>query len=130
MKEHIKYTYEAIDGTMFDNEDKCQEYEDALIAKDATIRMYNAKLELLPNNCPGFDEAVYLNIQTEKDIEFIEHLCKVEGIWSPWKEQTRGGRIVSPERKPGVYRYDNNIELWINMGEELAEMQIVFEKIC
>jgi hypothetical protein len=130
MKEHIKYTYEAIDGTMFDDEEKCQAYEDALIAKDVTIRMYNAKLELLPNDCSGFDEAVYLNIQTEKDIEFIEHLCEIECVWSPWKEQTCRGKVITPKRKPGVHRYDNRTELWVNMTEELAEMQKVFEKIC
>ena len=130
MKEHVKYTYEAIDGTMFDDEDKCQEYEDALIAKDITIRMYNAEFELLPNHCVGFDEAMYLNIQTEKDIEFIEHLCEVEGIWSPWEKRICGGRVITPKRKPGVYRWDGDKDIWVNMGEELAEMQKIFEKIC
>ena len=130
MKEHIKYTYEAIDGTMFDDEDKCQEYEDALIAKDVTIRMYNAKFELVSNDCIGFDKAAYLNIQSEKDIEFIEHLCEIEGIWSPWKEQTCRGKIITPKRKTGVYRWDDHRDVWVNMAEELAEMQKIFEKIC
>lgn len=130
MKEHVKYTYEAIDGTMFDNADKCQEYEDALIAKDVTVRMYNAKFELLPNHCAGYAEAVYLNIQTEKDIQFIEHLCEIEGVWSPWKEQTSWGKVISPKRKTGVYRWDDRQDIWVNMAEEIAEMQKIFEKIC
>ena len=130
MKEHIKYSYEAIDGTMFDDEDECQAYEDALIAKNITVHMYNAEFELLPNNCIGFDQAVYLNIQTENAIEFIEHLCEREGIWSPWKEQTCRGKVISPERKTGVYRWDDCQDIWVNMAEELAEMQKIFEKIC
>lgn len=116
MKE-VKY-YVAEDGTKFDDEDECLEYESKTaerIFKD-TAFLFDEKGRQLPLSGNAFDVAIYIKATTDAAARFM---AEKFGDWTtPWNQM---GII-----KPGCWAYVN--DGWVSI-EEIEEIHKILYEI-
>ena len=128
MKEIITYTYEAFDGTIFEDEDECREYEIKEKVKTASFTMLDFKWEVLDNNKEtSFEEAYALIVNKQEDIDFIKEIATEQGYTCPW---SRGWRRepAECEEKLGVYVYDEDNDRWVNFDDKFAMIRDIYTK--
>lgn len=123
MKEIIHYTYEAFDGKSFVNAKECQEYEANLRSKNLGLKMLNDEFQELPLDEEGYENAYYLIINKQEDIEYIKHIAKEYGYSHPW------GRYSNREEKIGIYRYHYKNDNWENYDDIFAEIRETYTKL-
>lgn len=115
MKEVI--TYEAFDGTMFDNEDECYEYE--LLKQSegfsGQIHFFNYLKKPLSIAC-NTDDVWYAVVESTEAAEWWNHRCAEDGTPQPFKKRAY---------KSGFYWYDNHEDEWKCLQEEMEKLQIM-----
>jgi hypothetical protein len=128
MKEIITYTYEAFDGTIFEDEDECREYEMKEKVKTSSLTMLNYKWEALDNNkAISFEEAVALIVNKQEDIDFVKELAKEYGYTCPWSRSWSSSNSIC-EEKLGVYVYDEDNDRWVNFDDKFAMIRDIYTK--
>ena len=127
MKEIITYTYEAFDGTIFEDEDECREYEIKEKAKTVSLTMLDHKWNVLDNNKEeSFECAFAIIVNKQEDIDFIKEIAREQGYTSPWE---RGwGRKGDCEEKLGIYVYDEDNDRWVNFDDKFAEIKDIYNR--
>lgn len=127
MKEIITYTYEAFDGTLFEDEDECKEYEIKEKVKSTSLTMLDCEWKVLNNNREtSFEEAFALIVNKQEDIDFIKEIAEENGYTSPWSRSWR--EPPHCEEKLGVYVYDENNDRWVNFDEVFAEIRDIYTR--
>ena len=63
--------FKAIDGTIFNDEDECIDYERKLNAKGRQIRLYDSNLNPLEYCHCSLDDCFYIYVETEEDFDFV-----------------------------------------------------------
>jgi hypothetical protein len=127
MKEIVTYTYEAFDGTVFEDEDECREYEIKEKAKTLSLTMLDHKWNVLNNDKEtSYECAFALIVNKKEDIEFINELAREQGYSTPWS--MAWGRKGECEEKLGVYVYDENHDRWVNFDEKFAEIKDIYNR--
>lgn len=63
--------FKAIDGTIFNDEDECVEYERGLNVKNRKIMLYDSKLNLLDYCAHGLETCIYVYVETEEDFDVV-----------------------------------------------------------
>lgn len=127
MKEIITYTYEAFDGTIFEDEDECREYEIAEKVKTSSLTMLDFEWKVLDNKREtSFEEAYAIIVNKQEDIDFIKEIAKEQGYNSPWTSSWR--KPANCEEKLGVYVYDENTERWVNFDDKFAMIRDIYTK--
>lgn len=112
----MKTYYEAFDGTRFDDEDECMDYENGLKAKESggldgiicyadnkirTPRDWNSLLRYL-------DYSEYLYFKSEEALDLCLRACAYNGTYSTG--------LTSANT---LYKWNNENDCWIAVVEEL-----------
>ena len=128
MKEIVTYTYEAFDGTIFEDEDKCREYEIKEKTKTISLTMLDYKWSVLDNNKEeSFESAFALIVNKQEDIDFIKGIAKEQGYTCPWSKKWCSSKSEC-EEKVGIYVYDEDNDRWVNFDEKFAEIKDIYTK--
>lgn len=82
---HISY-FEAFDGKQFDDEQECYEYELEQKAEKLTgdVILWNHSHNILPLSTAGYEEAMYVQVNTEEGAQYLEELAASVGLATPW----------------------------------------------
>ena len=118
MKEII--TYEAFDGTIFDNEDECVEYERLKQSERfvGQIHFFGALKNPLDLNC-NQEDVYYAVVDTTEAAEWWNDICAKEGLEKPFKQRTY---------KPGFYWYTDYNDAWKCLQEEMEKLQLMADE--
>ena len=128
MKEIITYAYEAFDGTIFEDEDECREYELKEKVKTTSLTMLDYKWNVLDNNKEtSFEEAFAIIVNKQEDIDFIKEIAKEQGYTSPWTARWSSSNSTC-EEKLGVYVYDEDHDRWVNFDDKFAMIRDIYTK--
>lgn len=118
MKEIIRY--QADDGTIFDEEEDCVEYEDlcfALSLRGKVKFYYKNNLEMIKESLRARLECCcYFVVIDDSVIDSLSDKFDDYGTLNPWK-QTKN---TLPKEK-GVYWYNENEEMWEEYTSVLKE---------
>ena len=118
MKEIIKY--QADDGTIFDKEEDCIEYEDlyfALSLREKVRFYYIDNSEIIKESFRAMLEGCcYFVVIDSNVINSLSDKFNDYGILNPW-EQTKN---ILPKEK-GVYWYNENERMWEEYTSVLKE---------
>ena len=128
MKEIVTYTYEAFDGTIFEDEDECREYEIKEKAKTISLTILDHKWSVLDNNKEeSYESAFALIVNKQEDIDFIKELAREQGYSCPWSRGWGSSR-ADCEEKLGIYVYDEDHDRWVNFDEKFAEIKDIYNR--
>ena len=128
MKEIVTYTYEAFDGTIFEDEDECREYEIKEKAKTLSLTMLDHKWSVLDNNKEeSFECAFALIVNKQEDIDFIKEIAREQGYTCPWSREWCSSKPIC-EEKLGIYVYDEDRDRWVNFDEKFAEIKDIYNR--
>lgn len=113
-------TYIADDGTQFDDEWECHEYEVELHAKKHknAILLFDKYGEPLPLTSGGMDNTHFLVIKTDEAAQFLRDTY--DSIELPWE--------YDEESVSGAWYYDWRVDGWRTMDSYLKEAKLM-EKI-
>ena len=120
----MKVVYIADDGTQFEDEDECKEYEYASEMKDKfpTTRFFD--IHCKPMEFVGtweFCESLfYFDARTQEEAELLHQFFIYHGYDSPWKRQRWNEKVTV---STGRYFYDTDEENWRNVEELYAVYQ-------
>lgn len=99
--------YIAEDGTVFEDEDECVDYE--YEANEKSLNLYDPEY-----NKTDFENCHFVDLCTDEDVKKFESVCKVYGLSS------RGAD------KPGLYMwnkcYGPDNKTWANLEEIVANL--------
>lgn len=118
MKEII--SYEAFDGTIFEDEYECIKYERQAQSEGfyGQIHFFNAIKKPLKLYCDQND-IYYAVVKTPEAAEWWNDLCANEGIEQPFKKR---------DYAPGFYWYDTYTDKWKCLQEEMEELQLMADE--
>ena len=118
MKEII--TYEAFDGTIFEDEYECVAYERLKQSEgfSGQIHFFNIRKRPLPISCDQ-DGVYYVIVDTTEAAEWWNDLCAKEGLEQPFKKKVC---------KPGFYWYETCDDTWKCLQEEMEKLQMMADE--
>lgn len=95
-------TYVAFDGTRFDDEFDCMDYEFTSQMKDCKIRAYDNKRHRVNNwyDIDGYSNVHRIIVSDEKDLDDIRRVCEYAGIYNE-------------VNSIGTWVYDEDEDNWI-----------------
>lgn len=116
--------YIADDGTEFDCEEDCREYECGQRLGEMNIMFYNADGEVIPKDRleHEWEHVFYVDIESHSDLEALLNMVWRNDIDLP---------SVDEIDDVGHWVYDEDNDRWFEIGQErerLDEMEKVFEK--
>jgi hypothetical protein len=118
MKEIIKY--EAFDGTIFEDEDECVEYErlkqNGKFA--GQIHFFGFDKKPLKISCEAY-EVYYVIVETVEAAMWWDDFCREEKVERPFEKKPF---------KPGFYWYDGYSSEWKCLEEEMEKLQIMADE--
>ena len=114
--------YEADDGTQFEDEYECLEYEWQLDveSKGHMYALLNHKCVLLDNNkTNSYDDCFFI---------FLKNNNSAKALCSIWNEDMIGSYCPDFIRDytnvtPGLWAYDEDDDNWYHVGERIANLQ-------
>lgn len=117
--------YRADDGTDFEDEWDCRQYEWGKKTADASYTLLSHKFEILPNNDPNsYEDAFFLFFPTyEATLQLLDN-------WDSDVISTYSPAILSytKDNKPGLYAWDERNEEWYHLGLLLDELNTQADK--
>lgn len=118
MKEII--TYEAFDGTRFEDEGECYEYERSKLSGEFSgqIHFFDYSKKPLKISCDA-DEVYYAIVETVEAAMWWDDSCSAEGLEQPFKKR---------EYKTGFYWYDGYANEWKCLQEEMEKLQLMADE--
>lgn len=125
MKEIIKYI--ADDGTIFEDEDECFEYELNLKIANLKnrIRLFDDKKTELPLSADSLESYYYIAIYDITAIAEVKAICSDElGVFHPW--DPLDGRC---KEEVGLYKYNKSDETWYNLNAVKEIIQKTLDEI-
>lgn len=110
--------YRADDGTDFEDETECREYEFAGNTKDCQYSLLNSNFRLLDHTIPNsYDYCSYIFVPNEQAMEDLSDNWDEDLIGSVCPDFIGYGALC------GLYAYDHDREEWFHVGEKIAELQ-------
>ena len=118
MKEII--SYEAFDGTIFEDEDECVAYEKQAQSGEflGQIHFFNASKKPLKLSCDQ-DYIYYAVVKTLDAAVWWNDRCAEEGLEQPFKTRAYA---------PGFYWYDTYTDKWKSLEEEKEKLQLMADE--
>lgn len=118
MKEIV--TYEAFDGTQFDNENECYEYERMKLSGEYSgqIHFFDYSKKPLKISCNA-DEVYYAIVETVEAAMWWNDSCSAEGLNQPFENR---------DCKTGFYWYDDHDNKWKCLQEEMDKLQLMADE--
>lgn len=80
----MRTVYIADDGTKFDNEIECEQYERKEKLKDNTIIMLDGNNKILDNNIENFESCLAISIKNRKDLDIVYYMGDYTGCSCPY----------------------------------------------
>ena len=119
MKEII--TYEAFDGTIFEDDAECLEYERLKQSGEyaGQIHFFDWRKRPLGINCDP-DEVYYTIVETVEAALWWDNACLKEGIVQPFNKKR--------DYKPGFYWYEDYNDGWKCLEEEMEKLQMMADE--
>lgn len=106
--------YIAVDGTEFDYEIDCVNYEINLNKPDSDKLILIDKNGIRLSNTPkGLEECMYIKIENEKALEWVERISDDYGYYSP--------------DSIGCFYYDTNDNMWFEVNDILTKARHIIE---
>ena len=122
----MRVVYIADDGTQFEDEYECKEYEYVGKMKDKfpTTRFYSncGKPLQFVGTCEFCESLYYLDVRTQEEAELLHQFFIDCGFDSPWKRGHWGEEVTA---SIGYYFYDTEEDRWRNIEELYAAYQKV-----
>ena len=122
----MRVIYIADDGTQFEDEYACKEYEYVGKMKDKfpTTRFFNShgKPMEFVGTCEFCEGLYYFDVRTRDEAELLHQFFIDCGFDSPWKRQRWDEEVTI---SIGYYFYDTNEDKWRNIEELYAAYQEV-----
>ena len=112
----MRMVYIADDGTEFDNEIECNEYEHECNMKNSEIIMLNSngkKLEITDEN---YERCSYIKITNDKDLNIIKQMGYNIGLYE------------NPE-EIGEFYWNYEDEYWIKIDDRIEELESDLEEL-
>ena len=118
MREEIRWIAE--DGTIFDDEAECREYEWKESTASATFALLSDSFKILPvDNTGSYEDCWYIYLPTEKSVRQLVQCWNTDlisvGLPDPflniWDVDT------------GLWAYDTDDDSWYHLGNRLEGLQ-------
>ena len=109
VKTHTTYTYETSDGREFDLADEAEEWQEHL-EKIKKVVMLDSKFKRTDRT----DEAYYVHIKTQTQLEAFEAMQAYEGL---------AAHVTSL----GYWYYDEDMDEFIDVKKEMDRLQSIIE---
>lgn len=114
--------WEADDGTVFEDESECLEYEwkqNVEAISDQFILLDGRYKKLDPTDTASYDNCYFIFLMNEQAGRKLKNIwdCDVTSVYPPdfintYKEIT-----------PGLWAFDESCDEWYHLGERIAELQ-------
>lgn len=116
MKEIIKY--QADDGTIFDKEEDCIEYEDLCLPLRGKVRFYyRDNSEMIKESLRAkLKNCYYFVVIDDSVIDSLSDKFDDYGVFNPWRQPYN----TLPKKK-GVYWYNEHEDMWEEYTSILKE---------
>jgi hypothetical protein len=120
MREEIRWIAE--DGTIFDDECECREYEWKESTASATFTLLSDGFRILPvDETKSYEDCWYIYLPTEKSVRQIVQ-C--------WDTDLIGAYLPDPfinvwDVDTGLWAYDTDDDSWYHLGNRLAGLQSI-----
>lgn len=117
--------YVADDGTQFEDEGECREYEFAENARNCHYVLMNSSHRILNNAEPeSYENCSFI---------FIPNVDAGNDLRNNWDEDIIGDYIPDVLNEynpnPGLYAYDYDCEEWFHVGERISELQDMADEV-
>lgn len=117
MRKEIRWIAE--DGTIFDDEDECREYEWKESTASATFTLLSDRFRILPvDETRSYEDCWYIYLPTEKSVRQIVQ-C--------WDTDIIGAYLPDPFNSwsvdTGLWAYDTDNDGWYHLGNRLEDLQ-------
>lgn len=114
-------TYVAFDGTEFDYEDECYEYERLKQGEKFVGQIHFFDRHKIPLKIGYYDsdDIFYAVVNTTEAAEWWNRLCEEEGTPQPFEKRPY---------KPGFYWYDIYDDKWKCLQEEMEKLQLLADE--
>ena len=115
----MEIIYKANDGTLFDDERECENYENALECEKLkdSLFWWNHRQEPIPVSVNA-DELYYFYIKSEEAVDYMEEVFRDYG-WSAYDELKVGG----------MYYWNDIEESFYHTGEQIDRLKEDIEKL-
>lgn len=115
--------YRADDGTDFEDETECREYEFAGNTKDCQYSLLNSSFRILDHTIPNsYDYCSYIFVPNAQAMEDLSDNWDADLIGSYCPDFICYGALT------GLYAYDHDREEWFHVGEKIAELQDIADR--
>ena len=122
----MRVVYIADDGTQFEDECECKEYEyvGKMNGKFPTTRFFNCRGKLVEfiGTCEFCENLYYFDVRTQEEAELLHQFFIDCGFDSPWKRRRWDEELTI---SIGYYFYDTEEDRWRNIEELYAAYQKV-----
>ncbi len=105
----MKIIYVADDGTQFDNEHECENYEFQKNINASSLIALGLDKKIIKLNETNIEDCYYVKISTEKDLKIFNELNNYAGVC-----------LVD---SVGEFYYDFNSDTWENLNEEIEYLE-------
>ena len=106
--------YIAIDGTEFDFEHECVNYEiDLNKPDDNELTLIDKNGIRLLNTPKGLEECMYIKIENEKALEWVDRISDDYGYYSP--------------TSIGMFYYDMDDNMWYEVNDILTKAKYIIK---
>jgi len=120
MREITKY--EADDGTLFEDECDCLEYEwGQKMENDSHLfTLLSEKRIVLDNSTPSsYDDCYFIYLKNSKSAKALSRIWDGDIIGSYCPDFLGGWN----DAKPGLWAFDEDADEWYHVGERIANLQ-------
>ena len=117
-----KIVYIANDGTQFDKESDCLNYEFKQTIENFTVKIWDEDKNPLDfNNYLSLEKIWYIKIEHPEQAKILDELHEQAGLYTPFNGDYKRNLI-------GLWWYSDNEE-FINLTELVAEYQAVLDEL-
>lgn len=117
-----KIIYIANDGTIFDNESECLDYEFGQTIKGFTVKVWDENRNPLEFNSElDIEKIWYIKIEHPEQAKILDELHERAGLYTPFDGDYNRNLI-------GLWWYSGNDE-FINLTELVAEYQGILDEL-
>ena len=116
----MEILYKAKDGTIFDDERECENYENTLESQELkdSLFWWNSEREPIPVS-KDVDNLYYFYIKSEEALEYMEEICRIN-YWSTYDELDVGGMYYWNSLSESFYNITEQID---RLNDEISELQ-------
>lgn len=118
--------WEADDGTQFEYEDECREYEWKQKVEENEDRFFlldSGKDKLDPYDTASYDDTYFIYIPNKSSAKVLYDIwdSDITGVYPP-------DFLSNYDLTPGLWAFDDTCDEWFHLGERIAELQDIADK--